>query len=121
MTVEAARTWAQEAGIWLPAPPTVASREVSFSVGLEWAAPHLAAHTGLPTFGTPAWRDDPDERRKIAAAVVAGLMWSLEAERLQDAKREVSQLFSDAFDWREESKHTSYRTCSSYIPRKRTT
>lgn len=118
MTVEAARTWAQEAGIWLPAAPSLESREASFSAGLEWAAPYLAKHDGLPMFGTPAWRDESDQLRKTAAAVVAALMWSLEAERLRDARIEASNEISDAVDWREESKHIGRRTSSSYIPRK---
>lgn len=92
----AARAWAQEAGIWLPVPAGHASREVSFSIGLEWAAPHLAIHSNLPTFGTPAWRDELDERRRIAAAVVAALMHALDAERAQEARAEASHAISQA-------------------------
>lgn len=118
MTVAVARSWAQEAGIWLPAPPRVGSREVSFSVGLEWAAPYLASHADLAMFGTPAWRDEHDQKRKTAAAVVAALMWSLDAERRRDARIEASNEISDELDWREESKHIGRRDSTSYIPRK---
>ncbi|WP_435595177.1 DUF2742 domain-containing protein [Tsukamurella tyrosinosolvens] len=114
----AARTWAQEAGIWLPAPAGHPSREVSFSVGLEWAAPFLTAHTGLPTFGTPAWRDETDQRRKTASAVVAALDWAMRLEVVAETTTEASHAIADALDWREESKHTSYRTSGSYIPRR---
>ncbi|NKY17800.1 DUF2742 domain-containing protein [Tsukamurella spumae] len=117
----AARTWAREAGIWLPAPPTDASREVSFSVGLEWAAPYLAAHQDLPTFGTPAWRDETEQRRKTAAAVVAALDWAMRIEARTTARIAASHSVSEAANWPAIGRIPSHEvrcTMPDYIPRR---
>lgn len=117
----AARTWARESGIWLPALPAVTSREISFSTGLEWAAPFLAAHTALPMFGTPAWRDEVDQRRRTAAAVVAALDWAMRMELLAEARIEASYAVSEAANWTALGRIPSHQvrcTMPDYIPRR---
>ena len=117
--MECVREWAHREGV-LPLPVRTArfdSREVSFSAALAWAQPHLRKYTDLPTFGTPAWRDETDQRRKTASAVNAALMWALHAENRGTAEVDALQEVSDALDWRAESKHIGYRESPSHIKR----
>ncbi|AUN42915.1 hypothetical protein ASU32_08130 [Tsukamurella tyrosinosolvens] len=94
------------------------SREVSFSAALAWAQPHLRKYTDLPTFGSPAWRDETDQRRKTASAVNAALMWAIRAENRQGARIDASHEISEAVDWAAEAQQLGYRNSASHIRRK---
>lgn len=94
ITVESIRAWAEEQGL-LPAPGSArtGSREVSFTVALDFLAPFLAAcPTAPPPAFTPQWQDEPDGQLRFVAVLVAAVMWALR----QDARQAATEAASTA-------------------------
>lgn len=87
ITVESIRAWAADQGL-LPTPGSArtGSREVSFTVALDFLAPFLAAcPTAPPPAFTPQWQNEPDGQLKFVAVLVAAVLWALHQDARQVA------------------------------------
>ncbi|WP_435594858.1 DUF2742 domain-containing protein [Tsukamurella tyrosinosolvens] len=97
VTVESIRAWAEEQGL-LPAPGSArtGSREVSFSIALQWISPFLEnCPSAPPPAFSPQWQDEPDEQVRFVSVLVAALLWALHTEVRQDAMHDASQAVAE--------------------------
>ena len=97
VTVESIRAWAADQGLLpAPGPDRTGSREVSFTVALDFLAPFLAAcPTAPPPAFTPQWQDEPDEQVRFVSVLAAALLWALHTEVRQDAMHDASQAVAE--------------------------
>jgi len=85
------RRWAEDRGLLpTPGPARTGSREVSFSIALQWVSPFIEnCPTAPPPAFSPQWQDEPDEQVRFVSVLVAALLWALHTEVRQDAMHDA--------------------------------
>ena len=78
----------------------ISSREVSWWSVHEFVEPLLKRSGPLPWPGTVTWCELSDhDPAKLAAVLVAGMLWALNEDARQEASRQASHDISAAADW----------------------
>ena len=98
ISTEWVRRWAADRNLLpTPGPARTGSREVSFSVALQWIAPFIeACPSAPPPAFSPQWQDEPDEQVRFVSVMVAALLWALHTEARQDAMHDASAAIAEA-------------------------
>ncbi|GAA1071962.1 DUF2742 domain-containing protein [Tsukamurella spumae] len=97
ISVESIRAWAAERNL-LPAPGSArtGSREVSFSLALDYVAPFITSCPAAPPPAfSPQWLAEPDEQVRFVSVLSAALLWALHTEVRQDAMHDASAAIAE--------------------------
>ena len=97
ITVETVRAWAEDHGLLpTPGPARTGSREVSFSLALEYVEPFITSCPAAPPPAfSPQWLAEPDAQVRFVAVLVAAAQWALQADTRQRAQADASAAIAE--------------------------
>jgi hypothetical protein len=97
--------------------PLTVTRAVDWFLVFQYVLPLIERLGPLPWPGTLPWTELPDcDPRKLAAVLLAGVLWTLHEDTRQDAMRQGGGDISRAADWSDFARRMVQRR-GVYIPR----